>query len=56
MKKLINSFSSSKPIIPVFHYSNTPDETLHHSTSPANYAQQQRFSPETQETGLSKVI
>jgi hypothetical protein len=33
-KKLINSFSSSKPIIPVFHYSNIPCglfPTFHHS-------------------------
>jgi hypothetical protein len=34
-----------EPIIPVFHYSNTPDETFQHSTSPADYAQEQWFSP-----------
>jgi len=27
-----------EPMIPVFHYSNTPDETFHHSNSPKDYA------------------
>jgi hypothetical protein len=45
-----------EPIIPVFHYSNTPDETFHHSNSPEDFAHGQGFSLETEDSVAGNYV
>jgi hypothetical protein len=39
-----------EPILPVFHYSNTPDETFHQSNSQTDFVQEQQLPPLTHDT------